>query len=96
MNKTKVKPSTGEGWAVHVYDSDRHLRFTLERSHVWAFSWGLGVGLLTAIVWSARPSASHSFSTNTDPITNLLPTSETSPEENLNAEPPISIPLGID
>ena len=23
MNKTKAKPSTGEGWAVHVYDSDR-------------------------------------------------------------------------
>ena len=96
MNKTKVKPSTGEGWAVHVYDSDRHLRFTLELSHIWAFGWGIGVGLLTAIVWSGLHSASHSFSTNTDSITNLLPTSETSSEENLNAEPASSIPLGID
>ncbi len=53
MNKTKVKPSTDEGWAVHVYDGDRHLRFTLEPSHIWAFGWGIGVGLLIAIVWSA-------------------------------------------
>ena len=28
MNKTKAKPSTGEGWAVHVYDSDRFGTFT--------------------------------------------------------------------
>ena len=59
---TRAKPFTGEGWAVHVYDSDRHLRFTLEPSHIWAFSWGIGVGLLVAIVRSAllaRPIVSQ-------------------------------------
>ena len=96
MNKTKVKPSTDEGWAIHVYNSDRHLRFTLEPSHIWAFGWGIGVGLLAAIVWSALHSASHRFSTNTDPTTNLLPTSEKSPEGNHRAEPASSFPLGID
>ena len=96
MNKTKVKPSTDEGWAVHVYDSDRHLRFTLESSHLWVFGWGIGVGLLAAIVWSALWSASHRFSTNTDPTTNLLPTSEKSPEGNSSAEPASSLFLGID
>lgn len=34
MNKIKEQPSTGEGWAVHIYDSDRRLRFTLEASHI--------------------------------------------------------------
>ena len=96
MNKTKAKPSTGEGWAVHVYDSNRYLRFTLEPSHIWAFGWGIGVGLLTAIVWSALHSASHSFSTNTDPTTNLLPNWETNSRENLTSEPAGVIPLGID
>ena len=70
MNKTKAKPSR-EGWAVHVYDSDRHLRFTLEPSHIWAFSWGIGVGLLVTIVWSALYSASHSLSTNTNHLKNF-------------------------
>ena len=96
MNKTKTKPSTGEGWAVHVYDSDRHLRFTLEPSHIWAFGWGIGVGLLVAIVWSALHSAFHSFSTNTNHLTNLSPTPETSSREDFRTEPASSFPFGID
>ncbi|MBE9125504.1 hypothetical protein IQ257_09000 [Coleofasciculus sp. LEGE 07092] len=96
MNKTKAKPSTGEGWAVHVYDSDRHLRFTLESSHIWAFSWGIGVGLLVAIVWYALYSASHSFSSNTNHLTNLSPTPETSSREGLRPESTSSFPFGID
>ena len=96
MNKTKTKPSTGEGWAVHVYDSDRHLRFTLEPSHIWAFSWGIGTGILLAIVWSALYSASHSFLTNNNDVTNLSPTSETNSRENLGAEPASLFHLGID
>ena len=96
MNKTKAKPSTGEGWAVHVYDSDRHLRFTLEPSHIWAFSWGIGTGILVAIVWSALYSASHSLSTNTNHLKNLPPTPETTSGEGLRAEPASSFPLGID
>ena len=96
MNKTKAKPSTGEGWAVHVYDSDRHLRFTLEPSHIWAFSWGIGVGLLVAIVWSALYSASHSLSSNTKHSTNLSPTPETISREGSVRKPTSSFPFTID
>lgn len=96
MNKTKAKPSTGEGWAVRVYDSDRHLQFTLESSHIWAFSWGIGVGLLAAIVWSALYSASHSFSNNTNHSTNLSTTPETSSKEGFRTEPTSSFFFGID
>ena len=96
MNKTKAKPSTSEGWAVHVYDSDRHLRFTLEPSHIWAFSWGIGVGLLFSIMWSALYSASHIFSTDTNNLDNLAPTSETTSGEALQPEPASSFPFGID
>lgn len=96
MNKTKAKPSIGEGWAVHVYDSDRHLRFTLEPSHLWAFSWGIGTGILVAIVWSALSSTSHSLSTNTNHLKNLSPTPETISREDLHSEPASLFPLGID
>ncbi len=96
MNKAKAKPSTGEGWAVHVYDSDRHLRFTLEPSHILAFSWGIGVGLLVAIVWSALYSVSHSFSSNTKHLINFSQTPETNYSEGFRAEPISSFPFGID
>ncbi|MBE9047473.1 hypothetical protein IQ255_24240 [Pleurocapsales cyanobacterium LEGE 10410] len=96
MNETKAKPSTGEGWAVHVYDSDRHLRFTLEPSHIWAFGWGIGVGLLVAIIWSALYSASHSFSSDNKHLTDLSPTPETTSREGFRAEPASSFPFGID
>lgn len=96
MNKTKAKPTTGEGWAVHVYDSDRHLRFTLEPSHIWAFGWGIGVGLVMAIVWSALYGASHSLSTNANRSENLSPTSETGSKQSLRTEPVSLFPLGID
>ena len=96
MNQTKVKPSTDEGWAVHVYDSDRHLRFTLESSHIWAFGWGIGIGILSAFVWSGFYRASHSFSDDTDPTTNPISTSEINSEGNSRVEPANSIPLGID
>ncbi len=96
MNKTKAKPSTGEGWAVYVYNSDRHLRFTLEPSHIWAFSWGIGEGLLLAIVWSALYSASHSFSSNTKHLTNLSPTPKSTSREGFRTEPTSLFPFGID
>lgn len=96
MNKTKIKPSTDEGWAVHVYDSDRRLRFTLEPSHIWAFGWGIGVGLLIAIIWSALHGVSHRFSDDADPTTNPSSTSKISPEENVRANSSGSITLGID
>lgn len=96
MNKTKAKPSTDEGWAVHFYDSDRHLRFTLEPSHIWAFSWGIGVGLLVSIVWYAFYSASHNFATNTEHLTSLAPTSETSSIGALRPDSTSSFSFGID
>ncbi len=96
MNETKIKRSTNEGWAVHVYDSARHLRFTLEPSHIWAFGWGIGVGLVTAFIWSGLHSLSHGFSSNTDPRTDLLPTSQMGSEANSRAAPASSIPLGMD
>ena len=96
MNKTKGKPSTGEGWAVHVYDSDRHLRFTLEPSHLWAFSWGIGVGILVAILWSALYSASHNLSSNTNDLRNLSPTPENSSREGSVQKSTSSFPFGID
>ncbi|MEM6451895.1 MAG: hypothetical protein AAF703_16460 [Cyanobacteria bacterium P01_D01_bin.105] len=73
MPKTKIKTSTREGWAVHVYDSDRHLRFTLESSHIWAFIWGLGAGILIAIVWSALAQAAPSPSADSKDVTNPPP-----------------------
>lgn len=97
MNKTKVKPSTDEGWAIYVYDSDRHLRFTLEPSHIWAFSWGIGMGLLVAIVWYTLYSASHTISSNN--LTSLAPNSETSSVEGLYHKSDgsfSSFPFGID
>ncbi len=96
MNKTKAKPSTGEGWAVHVYDSDRHLRFSLEPSHIWAFSWGAGVGLLLAIVGSALYSSSHSLSTDTNHSRSPAPTPEISSGGGLRAEPTSLFHFGID
>ena len=96
MNKTKAKPPTGEGWAIHVYDSDRHLRFTLEPSHLWAFGWGIGVGIFVAIVWFALYSASHNLSRNTNDSRNLSPTPENSSREALRTEPTRSFPFGID
>ena len=104
MDKTKTNPlPTKEGWAVHVYDSDRHLRFTLEPSHLWAFSWGIGVGILVAILWSALHSMSHSASygasygvSNTTDQSPLVPNSETTCREGFSAEPARSFPFGID
>ena len=92
MNKTKAKPSTGEGWAIHVYDSDRHLRFTLESSHIWAFGWGIGVGILVTIFWSAL----HSLSTNANHLEKLSPTPENTSGEGLRTKPSSSFPFGID
>lgn len=96
MNNTKAKPSTGEGWAIHVYDRDRHLRFTLEPSHIWAFSWGMGVALFASILWSVLYSASHSCSSNTKPLTNPAETSETTSREAFRTEPTSSFHFGID
>ncbi len=50
MKDLKVKAPVSEGWAVHIYDGDRHLRCTLESSHGWAFATGLGLGIVIATV----------------------------------------------
>lgn len=97
MNNTKKKlPSTEEGWAVHFYDSNRHLRFILEPSHIWAFTWGIGVGLLLPIVWYAFYSVSHSSLTNTEHLTGLSPIPETNSRDSFHPEYCSSFPFGID
>ena len=92
MNETKTKPPTGEGWAVHVYDSDRHLRLTVEPSHIWAFGWGTGVGIFVTVALSTFYSASS----NTKHLINPSLNPETTSEEGSHAEPTSSFPLGID
>ena len=96
MNKTKVKTSISEGWAIHFYDSDRHLRFTLEPSHLWVFSWGIGVGLIVAIMWSVLSSSFHSLSSNTKNLQNLSPTPETTSKEGDRTESHNSLLFRID
>ncbi|MEL7077132.1 MAG: hypothetical protein AAGM46_14545 [Cyanobacteria bacterium J06582_2] len=96
MNKTKTKAATGEGWAIHVYDSDRHLRFTFESSHLWAFGWGIGVGLLVTIAWSVVHGASQNPSINTNQPKSLEPNYQTDSGEDLRIEPVNSFPFGID
>ncbi|NJM98478.1 MAG: hypothetical protein HC800_16100 [Phormidesmis sp. RL_2_1] len=59
LRTPQVKSSIHEGWAVHFYDRDRHLRFTLEPSHAWFFGTGLGLGALIAIVVTSLNLAIH-------------------------------------
>lgn len=48
-----------EGWAVHVYASDRRLLCSFNPSHFWLFLIGLAVGgLLTASWMKCAPSSS--------------------------------------
>ena len=96
MNKIKVKAPTGGGWAVHVYDGNRHLRFTLEPSHVWAFGWGIVTGILVAITWSALYSASHVSSNQNQPSTDSLPNLETNLKDDSDNSSTGSSPLEID
>ncbi|MFK8184936.1 MAG: hypothetical protein AB8B99_16315 [Phormidesmis sp.] len=77
MDKTKIKPSISEGWAVHVYDRDRHLRFSLEPSHLWAFSWGLGIGILLAILGATFINVVPNTSSGSNDEANPSPTGET-------------------
>ena len=58
--------------------------------------WGIGVGLLMAIMWSALYSASHSLSSNTKHSKNLSPTPETSSRESSVRKSTSSFPFGID
>lgn len=46
----KITPTVNEGWAVHIYDSDRHLCCTLDSSHGRVFGLGLVLGIIAAVV----------------------------------------------
>lgn len=46
----KLTSAANEGWAIHIYDGDRHLRCTLDSSHGRAFGFGLGLGIIAAVV----------------------------------------------
>ncbi len=50
MKDTKAKTSTKEGWSIHVYDQERHLRCTIEPSHGWAMGLGLVLGILVTVL----------------------------------------------
>lgn len=54
MKDTQVKAPVGvnEGWAIHIYDRDRHLLCSLEPSHGWVFCTGIGLGIVAAIIGS--------------------------------------------
>ncbi|HSM82036.1 MAG TPA: hypothetical protein VLS96_10125 [Nodosilinea sp.] len=46
----RLHHTTQEGWAVHVYDCNRRLLYTLEPSHGWMFMAGLALGLTLGII----------------------------------------------
>ncbi|UZQ56035.1 hypothetical protein OOK60_08240 [Trichothermofontia sichuanensis B231] len=50
MQRQLKHPLVTTGWAVHVYDRDRRLRWVVEPAHAWALGWGMLCGLLLAIV----------------------------------------------
>lgn len=41
-----------EGWAVHVYDSDRRLLCSIHPFHIWIFVIGVIVGGLAVASWT--------------------------------------------
>lgn len=51
-SKQDLKPmsTVNEGWAIHIYDGDRHLRCTLDSSHGWVFGLGMGLGIIAAVI----------------------------------------------
>ncbi|PSR15390.1 hypothetical protein C8255_23050 [filamentous cyanobacterium CCP3] len=53
----QLQHSTQEGWAIYVYNCDRRLLCTLEPSHGWAFTAGLALGLMLAIIGYNLPHA---------------------------------------
>ncbi|MGB3613457.1 MAG: hypothetical protein WBA10_06635 [Elainellaceae cyanobacterium] len=46
----QLQHTTQEGWAIHIYNRDRHLLCTLDPSHGWTFVAGLILGLTVAVV----------------------------------------------
>ncbi|MEL6492192.1 MAG: hypothetical protein AAFQ95_19740 [Cyanobacteria bacterium J06621_3] len=53
MKDTKSRTSTKsikEGWSIHVYDQERHLRCTIEPSHIRALGLGIVFGMFLTVV----------------------------------------------
>lgn len=50
--KTKTSINTKEGWSIHVYDQERHLRCTLGPAHGWSMGVGLVLGILVTVLVS--------------------------------------------
>jgi hypothetical protein len=62
----KLHPTTQEGWAIHVYDRDRHLLFTLDPSHGWMLLLGVVLGFAIAMAGYGSHTAPKAFTPNPD------------------------------
>ncbi|WP_072016130.1 hypothetical protein [Leptolyngbya sp. KIOST-1] len=58
----KLHPTPQEGWAVHVYDRDRHLLFTLDPSHGWMLLLGGVLGFTIAVAGYLPPATAPDVS----------------------------------
>lgn len=98
MNKTKNKLAISEGWVIHVYDKNRRLKLTLDRSHIWAFGWGLGVSLILMIIFSALQGDSRKPLESSPNATDSSATRKTDLQErpDANTNPDGLFHLGID
>lgn len=78
--KQDLKPTAAVngGWAVHVYDGDRHLRCTLDPSHSphsRAFGFGLVSGIIAAVIGANLALPANSSVADSPPApTSSLPT----------------------
>ena len=59
MKTLKARKTSHEGWAVHIYNGDRHLLCTLEPSHSWVFVIGISVGMVAAFLLSSLNSLAY-------------------------------------
>jgi hypothetical protein len=62
----KLHSTTQEGWAIHVYDRERHLLFTLDPSHGWMLLLGVVLGFAIATAGYDSPTAPKAFTPNPD------------------------------
>ncbi|MGI0484798.1 hypothetical protein ACN4EK_05115 [Pantanalinema rosaneae CENA516] len=52
--------SLDKGWSVQIYSPNRRLLCSIYPSHAWAFSAGLALGLILALVSLSHQTPTHS------------------------------------